>query len=189
MLKRWKKISSQLKEDNTFWKYSSDIFELPSGERQEYFYGEINDGALVVPVLDDGRLVLVMQYRYLRDKQSVGFPKGRLLSGESAQVGAEREMREEIGFTSSNFVKTGSFDSLDSHFKETMHIFVADELSQVPKPPAETTEDVEVIIRRVEEFEEMIRRGEIWDGHTLAAWTLSREQVLKKIYERQQQQS
>ena len=40
-------------------------------------------------------------------------------------------------------------------------------------------ESIEVIERRVDEFEDMIRQGQIWDGKTLAAWALAREQVLK----------
>ena len=184
MTKKWKKIEEKILDDNSYWKYKKDIFEFEDKKQDEYFYGEINDGVLMVPVLDDGRLVLVRQHRYLRDQTSLEFPKGRLFDSETPQVGAMRELQEETGFTSSNFLKAGSFDSLNSHFKQTMHVFVADELSQVKggQNLDLMEEGLEVVIRRIDEFEETIRRGEIWDGHTLAAWSLARERILAKSY-------
>ncbi len=184
MVKKWKKIEEKVLDKNPYWQYKKDIFEIEGNGEDEYFYGEINDGALVVPVLDDGRLVLVRQHRYLRDRNSLEFPKGRLLDNETPQMGAARELQEETGLISSNFLKVGAFDSLNSNFKETMHIFVADELNQISGGQnLELMEQgMEIVIRRVDEFEEMIRRGEIWDGHTLAAWALAREHVLSKNY-------
>jgi len=185
MSKRLKKVSEEVVSKNPFWDYKHDVYELSGGTIGDYYYGENNNSAMVVPILDDGRLVLVMQQRYLRDKPSVEFPCGGLDKDESPQEGAARELLEETGFQSSNFVKSGTFDGLNGLFKDTTHAFIADELIKQSEPKLDVTEDVEVLYRRVEELEEMIRRGEIWDGQTLAVWALSREQVLKKIYERQ----
>ncbi len=185
MPKRLKKLSEETLASNPYWDYKHDVYELPNGASGDFYYGENNGSAMIVPILDDGRLVLVMQQRYLREKPSVEFPCGGLEKGESPQEGAARELLEETGFQSSNFVKSGAFDALNGIFKDTTHAFVADELTQQSAQKQDATEDLEVIYRRVEELEEMIRRGEIWDGQTLAVWALSREQVLKKIYERQ----
>ena len=187
MTKRFKKISEETVGTNKFWEYKHDVFELPDGAQRDYYYGESAGGAMVVPILDDGRLVLIMQQRYLRDKQSVEFPCGGLNQDESPQEGAARELLEETGFVSSNFIKSGAFDALNGMFKNTVHIFIADELVKETEQRLDDAEMMEVMYRRVDEFEDMIRRGEIWDGTTLAAWALSREQVIKKIYERQQQ--
>lgn len=189
MPKHFKKISEETLAKNPFWEYKHDVFELSNGTKCDYYYGEKKGGAMVVPILDDGRLVLVMQQRYLRDKPSVEFPCGGLDGNESPQEGAMRELLEETGFQSTNFVKSGAFDGLSGLFKDTTHVFIADELIKQSEPKLDAAEDMEVLYRRVEEVEEMIRRGEIWDGPTLATWALTREQVLKKIYERQQQQS
>lgn len=189
MTKRFKKISEETLGKNSFWEYKHDVFELPDSSKGDYYYGESAGGAMVVPILDDGRLVLVMQQRYLRDKLSVEFPCGGLNQDESPQEGVAREMLEETGFESSNFIKSGSFDALNGMFKNTTHVFIADELIKKTEQALDPAELMEVIYRRVDEFEDMIRRGEIWDGATLAAWALSRERVLRKIYEQQQQQN
>jgi ADP-ribose pyrophosphatase len=185
MSKRLKKVSEETLAQNPYWDYKHDVYELPDGTHGDYYYGEENGSAMIVPILDDGRLVLVVQQRYLRDKPSVEFPCGGLNKDETPQEGAARELQEETGFQSTNFIKSGAFDALNGLFKDTTHVFVADELVKQSEPSPDATENFEILYRRVEEFEEMIRRGEIWDGQTLAVWALSREQALKKIYERQ----
>ncbi len=179
MSNRYKKISEKIIDKNQWWEYKRDTIELSDGSKSEYYYGESNGGSLVVPILDDGRLVLVSQYRYLRDQMSVEFPCGRVDDGETPQAAAERELMEEAGYKSSNFLKVGSFHGSISYVKSPLHVFVADELTSVGAPEQSARETTEVIIRRADEFEEMIKRGEILDGSTLAAWTLTRELVLK----------
>lgn len=179
MSNRYKKISEEIINKNAWWEYKRDIIELPDGTQSEYYYGESNGGALTVPILDDGRLVLVSQYRYLRDQMSVEFPCGRIDDNESPQSAAERELLEESGYRSSNFLKIGSFFGSISYVKSPLHVFIADEIVQVGAPKNTVRESTEVIYRRVDEFEDMIKRGEIVDGSTLSAWTLARETVLK----------
>ena len=185
MNKHFKKISEEVLGKNPFWEYKHDVFEISENKIGDYFYGENKGGSMVVPVLDDGRLLLVLQNRYLREKVSLEFPCGGLDNSESAQECAARELLEETGYQSTNFIKSGTFDSLVGHFKNTTHVFVADELSKQAEQRLDDAEIVELVVRRVDEFEDMIRRGEVWDGATLAAWALSREHVIKKVYERQ----
>lgn len=166
---------------NPWWQYWHDKFLLPNGEEADYFYAETNGSSMIIPLLDDGRLILVSQYRYLREKQSVEFPCGSLASGELPAQAAERELLEETGWKSTNFIKVGAYEALNGLVKDASHVFVADELEQVAEPVQDAREEIEVIYRRVDEFEEMIKRGEIWDGQTLAAWTMSREMVGKVL--------
>lgn len=179
MSNRYKKISEEILNKNEWWEYRRDIIELPDGSQGEYYYGESNGGALTVPILDDGRLVLVSQYRYLHDQISVEFPCGRIDDNESPQAAAAREMLEESGYHSSNFLKIGLFYGSISYVKSALHVFLADELTQVAAPKQTARESTEVIYRRVDEFEEMIKRGEIVDGSTLSAWSLARSYVIR----------
>jgi len=170
-----KKISSETVHKNPWWEYKRDKFALPGGGADDYHYGETHGNVMVVPVLDDGRLVLVRQYRYLSEKNSIEFPGGGMQQGESPADAANREFLEETGYKTDNLIKIGTFEPCIGLLKDTSHIFIANELTALQEPKSEGIERTEVILRRVDEFENMIKQGEIWDGQVLAAWALVRD--------------
>lgn len=178
-MSNYKKISSEIVHKNPFWTYYHDKYLLPDGKEGDYYYGE-NEGsgcAIVVPVLDDGRLLLTRQYRYLREKQSVEFPRGGMMSGESPSEAVEREFLEETGYKADEMIKLGAFDGINGVFKDTAHVFIARGLQKAREPAPDATESIEVFFRHLDEFEEMIKNGEIWDGQTLATWALARNMI------------
>ncbi len=170
-----KKVSEEVLAENPWWTYKHDKFTLPDGSEGDYYYGEDPGSAMVIPVMDDGRLMLITLHRYLDDKLSIEFPCGGVEKNEAPQAAALRELREETGWQTDNLVKVGSFVSLNGLFKDETHLFAGSELEQVGGPSIEPGEVTEIILRRPDELEEMIKRGEIWDGQTLAAWSLARD--------------
>jgi len=183
-MSRFKTLSSKILDKNPFNEYKKDEFETEKGKKGEYYYIETNGFSLVMPITDDGRLVLVSQYRYLKDKLSIEFPCGGIAQKETSTEAAKRELVEETGYQAKEFIKVGEFESANSLIKDNSHIYVGMELEKVGEPVLEINgEELEVMLRRPDEFEEMIKRGDIWDGQTLAAWTLAREHVLKIINE------
>lgn len=176
---RPKKISEEIIHQNHWWTYKHDKYETAGGAKHDYFYGELRGSVMCVPIMDDGRLVLVVQNRYLRDKQSVEFPCGSIVINESAQQAADRELLEETGFVAKNMAQISAFDPYNGIFKDTTYVFLAEDLIQQANPQITPNEDVAVIFRRPDELSEMIKRGEIWDGQTLAVWALVRD-ILNK---------
>ncbi|MBI5729440.1 MAG: NUDIX hydrolase [Candidatus Magasanikbacteria bacterium] len=174
-----KKISSEVIHQNPRWSYKHDVCSLPTGAPTEYYYGEKLGAVITVPVTAEGKLVLVVQYRYLADKLSIEFPAGAMETGESSLFAGQRELLEETGYQADDFVSVASFEPLPAYFMNPVHIFVAYEAVASGRQRLDVDESVEVIERRVDEFEDMIRQGQIWAGPTLAAWALAREQVLK----------
>lgn len=179
MTRHLKKISSEIIHKNPRWFYKHDVCSLPNGAPTEYFYGEKLGGAIAIPVTAEGKLVLVVQYRYLLDKLSIEFPAGAMEAGESSLAAAQRELWKETGYQADDFVGVASFEPMNSYFINPLHIFVAYGVVFSGQQHLDADEAVEVIERRVDEFDEMIRRGQVWDGKTLSAWALAREQVLK----------
>ncbi len=174
-----KKISTEIIHKNPFWEFKRDKFALPDGTTDNYYYAETNGNVIIIPVLDDGRLVLVRQYRYLDEKYSVEFPGGGINKDESVLDAANREFAEEAGYKTDNLIKIGTFEPCVGLLKDISHIFIANELSEAPKPKSEGMEHTEVILRRVDEFENMIKQGEIWSGQVLAAWAIARDLLQK----------
>lgn len=172
-----KKVSSEIIHKNPWWEYKNDKIIRSDGSEGEYAYIETPGNSIVVPVLDDGRLILVRQYRYLNEKWSIEFPGGGIHAGESPSDGAKRELLEESGYSTENLIKIGNFEPSVGVIKDMSHVFIANELSLVKAPQSDIFEHTEVILRRVDEFEEMIKRGEIWNGQTLGAWTMVRNLI------------
>jgi len=173
-----KKISTEVIHANHWWEYKRDKFTLPDGAVDDYYYGETHGNIMIVPILDDGRLVLVRQYRYLGEKTSVEFPGGGMKQGETPVDAANREFLEETGYKTDNLIKIGAFEPCVGVVKDMSHVFIANELTETQKPKSDEAEYTEVILRRIDEFENMIKQGEIWDGQVLAAWALARDLLL-----------
>lgn len=179
-MKHMKKTAEEVLHDNPWFKYKHEVFEFGDGKKGDYYYLETSGCVVIVPILDDGRLVLISQHRYLGDKLSIEFPCGGIHSKEATQQAAERELLEETGYYSTSFVNIGVFEPDNGIVKDITHVFIADELNLTGAQKLDETEKMEVIYRRPDEVDEMIRRGEIWDGQTLATWALTHHHFLHK---------
>src|SRR3989344_2338794 len=67
MNKKYQKISEETINKNSWWIYKHDRYKCDEKEC-DYFYGELNGCAIIVPILDDGRIAMIRQYRYLQDR-------------------------------------------------------------------------------------------------------------------------
>ena len=176
-LSRWKKLSEDILFKNPWWTYKRDAFELASGERGEYHYVFTGGASLVLPFGDDGRLVMVRQYRYLCDRESLEFPCGGVKSGSSYEQTAAHELAEETGLAAERLESIGEFNPYNGVTNEICRVFLARGLRQVPQHP-DATEEFEQLLLTPTELEEHIRSGSVWDGMTLAAWSLARSRFL-----------
>ncbi|MBX2992145.1 MAG: NUDIX hydrolase [Bacteroidetes bacterium] len=175
-LKRWKKISEETLFKNNWWTYKRDTFELPNGKVGEYNYVHIGGSAMVVPIMKDGRVLLVNQYRYLNEKESLEFPCGSVKDGMSHDETAWRELAEETGYSSSRFFLAGEFNPYNGVTNEICKVYIARELQHVGGTPDET-EEFELLPLTADEIDTKIRNGEIWDGMTIAAWAIVKTNI------------
>jgi ADP-ribose pyrophosphatase len=178
MQQKIKKIAETVIDTNAWHEYKHDVFEYPDGTEGNYFYIQTHGGVMVVPVLPDGRLVLVNQYRYLAGRHSSEFPGGGIKNGATIIQAATLELKEETGYDADEIIHVGEFEPSKGLIKDRMHIFIAYVGEAGTKKP-DTTEDIEIMARYPDEVEDMVRRNDIWDGETLAAWSLVRHQFIK----------
>ena len=102
MTKQYKKISEETLHTNPWWTYKHDIYQTPTGKQGDYYYGVTPGNAMIIPILEDGRIILVLQERYLMGRQSTEFPCGGKKEGQSFQDTAKQELFEETGLTATS---------------------------------------------------------------------------------------
>lgn len=175
-LSGWKKIRREFELRNPWWSYRKDSVRLPTGKEGEYHYVHVLGSSLIVPFLDDGRVVMVRQYRYLADRESLEFPCGSVKEGSDYKQTALYELSEETGYTCGNILPIGEFNPYNGVTDEMCTVFVARNLAPLFRAPDET-EEFEIESLTVTSVEEKIKSGEIWDGMTLAAWMVAKLQL------------
>jgi ADP-ribose pyrophosphatase len=178
MLAHWKKLTSKIVDQNPWWKYQLDSFQIPNGVKGEYHYVHTEGSSLIIPVMDDDKIILVNQYRYLRDRESIEFPCGGVQPGHTCDEMARLELEEETGYVAQSWKLVGEFNPFNGVTDEICKVFVARGLSFIKARP-EATEEFEVLQVAPLELEAMIADEKIWDGMTLAAWLLVRKQFIR----------
>ncbi len=149
--------------------YCRDTIRVPNGKICEYDYIAHQGAAAVLPVDDEGRLILVRQYRNALDRFTLEIPAGGLEGpSEPTKDAAARELTEETGF------EAGRLDLLISIFPtvaysgEKIDIYLARELKKRERALDED-EYINVEAWRMEDLEDMIYDGKLQDGKTVAA--------------------
>jgi ADP-ribose pyrophosphatase len=175
----WRRLRSSVASKNPWWTYMLDHFELPSGTRGEYHYVHTNGSSMVIPVLPDGRLLLVNQYRYLAGRESLEFPCGSVKDGSTYDRTAWEELAEETGYSAGTLLQAGEFNPYNGVTDEMCRVYVARDLSFVGEAPEET-EEFEQVQLSPEELDARIRSGDVWDGMTIAGWAIARGRILSK---------
>jgi ADP-ribose pyrophosphatase len=145
-----------------------DEVEEPGGIRAVREVVRHRGSVAALPVHDDGRVVLVRQYRYAVDASVWELPAGRLDPGESVEEAARRELEEEVGLRPRELTALAVFYTTPGFCDEAMHLFRATGLTSVAARP-EPDERIESRAFTLEEARAMIRRGEIREGKTLVA--------------------
>lgn len=127
----------------------------------------VHPGAVaVLPILGDGRIVLIRQQRIAVDTNLVELPAGTLEPGELPISTARRELIEETGYIAKNLSPMLTFFTSPGFMKEEMHLFKATNL--IPGPTnLEDGEKIEPLIVTLDEAMAMIAKGEIKDAKTI----------------------
>lgn len=172
-LRSWKKLSETVVFRNPYWAYKRDTLELPGGDPGEYHYVHTNGSSMIVPVTDDGMLLLVNQYRHLAGRESVEFPCGSVKEGRSPEETARDELEEETGYSAERIRMVGEFNPFNGVTDEMCCVYVAEGLTFVGAKP-DVTEEFEILRMTAAELDARIRSGAIWDGMTIAAWTIAK---------------
>jgi ADP-ribose pyrophosphatase len=125
----------------------------------------------VIPVLDDGRIVVIRNERIAVAERLLEFCAGKLEPGEEPATAAARELEEECGYHAATVEPLGMFYTSPGFADERMFVFLARGLTPVERR-LEPGEEIDVELTSVEELRAGIARGEVRDGKTIGALML-----------------
>jgi len=126
-------------------------------------------GAVVIPVTDEGKLIMVTQFRYPFQTVLLEFPAGKLDIDEAPLDCAVRELEEETGYKAAKVNELGKIYTAPGYCTETLHIFIAQELKQGDHKREEGEYEMEIYEFDIAEIEAKIKSGEIIDAKTICA--------------------
>ena len=162
-----KRLKRELQCEGFITKYYKDTIELPNGKTAIYDFVGHNGAAAAVAVLDDGRLLMVSQYRNALDRFTLEIPAGGLNPDEPTIEAAAREVEEETGYTCGKIEPLITIRTTVAFCNEKIDIYLATELKK-GKQHLDEDEFVDVVYCELQELLDMIYSGKITDGKTIA---------------------
>ena len=145
-----------------------DEIEYDSGNKGIREVAVHNGGAVVVAVKDDGKIIMVKQFRYPFQDFLLELPAGKLEKNEDPELCATRELTEETGYTSKQVTKLGKIYTTPGFCTEVLHIYLAEKLLPGNYNREEGEYGMEVFEFSLEELDEKIKNGEIVDSKSIS---------------------
>lgn len=155
-----------------------DHLKTPDGRETKYDIIEHGGSVVIIPIDENGNVLLVRQYRHATGGDLLELPAGTLDDNEDPKVCAAREIREETGMAAGKLLKLGDFYLVPGYSTEFMHVFLATELSDDPLE-ADADEFLSVESIPIAEAIQMAERGEMPDAKSLAALFLAKSHLKK----------
>lgn len=165
-----KRVNRTLKYQGAIVDFYTDTMQMPDGRLAEWDLIHHRKGAAaVVPVLSDGRILMVRQYRNALERMTLEIPAGaRDSTGEETVRCAARELEEETGYHSDHLEYLMSLRPTVAYCDEFIDVYVARDLVRTQQH-LDPDEFVELEAFDLEQLCEMIYAGEIQDGKTVAS--------------------
>ncbi len=173
MIHPWKILKSIEIFKTSFFRFRRDECELPDGRvMPNYYVMEFPDWVNVVPVTDDGRIVLVEQYRHALGKNVLEIPGGSTNPGENEdpKKAALRELAEETGYIPDDIRLVGVHTPNPAMQSNRMHTFIAFGCKKLQEPDPDPFEDLRTVLLPVNEVIEKVFTGEI--NHSIVVASL-----------------
>ena len=160
-------LASETVFQGRFLRVQRDAVRLPDGSDSVREYVVHPGAVMVIPWLDDGRVVVERQYRYPLQRAMIEFPAGKLDPGESVLACAERELWEETGYRATEWARPGVLHPVIAYATEFIDIWFARGLT-LGERRLDAGEFLDVLAVTPDELFQACRDGVITDAKTLS---------------------
>ncbi len=130
------------------------------------------DWSNVIPITSDNQVVLIRQYRHGSDEFTLEIPGGCVEAGEDPALSALRELEEETGYSSQSIEYLGKIRPNPALLSNYCHLYVARGVTIKGKQQLDDGEDIQVVLKPLDEVFAMVRRGEIAHAMVVSAFGL-----------------
>lgn len=159
---KWKVVKSEKLFSAPWLNVRKDVCELPDGRKHsDYYILEYPDWATAFAMTEDGKVVMVRQYRHGLGVISTELPGGVIDAGETPEQAIARELKEETGYVFESIEELGKVSPNPATSTNYMHMFLARGGKKITEQNLDATEDVEVLVLTVEAFKQMLRENKI----------------------------
>jgi ADP-ribose diphosphatase len=157
--------------------------EFSNGERRTYerLKGGGLGAVIIVPMRDAETVLLVREYGVGLDRYELGLPKGRLDQDETAEQGANRELKEEVGFGARKLKILGSLSLSPSYMTHMAHVVLAEDLYP-ERLEGDEPEELEVVPWKLADLHTLIARDDVSEGRSIAALFMAREYLAGRYH-------
>lgn len=173
-MKPWKTASAETVYRHPLFSVEARSIER-DGEHRRIVALESKDWVHVIPLLPDGRIVMVRQWRYATESFHLELPGGIVDEPGEARAAAERELAEETGYRAARWERLGEVEPNPAIVDNRLSVWLATGLERLPaeeRPPADEHEELEVVEVALGEVPALVARGEIRHALMLSSFYL-----------------
>ena len=173
-----KQIESNTVYEGIIVNVRRDIAELQNGNRSKREVVEHPGGVGIVALTDEGKVLMVRQYRYPMEEEVLEIPAGKLDEGEDPFECAKRELSEETGYTAKTYVDFGAMYPSPGFCRETLYLYLA--LDLVPgEMHLDENELLAVEEIDLDELVERVMNNQLKDAKTIIGILKAKEYLRK----------
>jgi ADP-ribose pyrophosphatase len=160
---KWKTLSSEYLFSDLWFRIRKDKCETPQGKIIDpYYVYEFPEWVTALPVTEDGRIIMVRQYRHALGVTCIEIPGGCVdETDKDYETAIARELLEETGYTFSSYDYLGETSSNPSTNSNLMHMFLAKGGKRTGEQQLDHNEEIELEFYTLPELKQLLKTGEI----------------------------
>lgn len=160
---KWKTLSSEQLFNDRWFKVRKEVCETPEGKIvNPYYVYDFPTWVGAVPVTEDGKIIMVRQYRHALGETCIEIPGGCVDDSDAGfNAAISRELLEETGYTFSDYKYLGKISPNPSTNSNLLHMFLATGGLKVAAQQLDENEEIEIVLLTVDELKQLIRENKV----------------------------